>query len=289
MTHQSVSGRKSAREPRRGWRLQTLANARYSQSLERGLAVLRCFEKDRPVLGIADIADGLGMSRSTTHRYVITLVALGFLEQGPSRKYRLGLGVSDLGLAAIAGWEIRAAARPFLEELHARSSFPTSLAALDGEDVCWLDVVAEGTLPSGLGTPLLQPGTRTQAHCTAEGKLIMAFRPKPVRAALVAEMRLTKQGPNTITTKRGLLAELDSIRDCGFAVADEEQAAGVMSIAAPVRDHRDETIAALAVTAASSTIALGEMIDAVCGELVACAGQLTERIGPPPESDAGAT
>jgi DNA-binding IclR family transcriptional regulator len=62
----------------------------YSQSLQRGLAILRCFTPQHPILGVADISDELGMSRSTTHRYMVTLVALGYLEQGPGRKYSLG-------------------------------------------------------------------------------------------------------------------------------------------------------------------------------------------------------
>ena len=61
------------------WPLSRLGEPRYSQSLERGLAILGCFTPKRPLLGIADIADELGMRRSTTHRYVITLVALGYL------------------------------------------------------------------------------------------------------------------------------------------------------------------------------------------------------------------
>jgi DNA-binding IclR family transcriptional regulator len=56
-----------------------LQGSRYSLSLERGLAILGCFTPERTVLGIADIADELGMSRSTTHRYMITLLALGYL------------------------------------------------------------------------------------------------------------------------------------------------------------------------------------------------------------------
>jgi IclR family pca regulon transcriptional regulator len=52
------------------WSVPSLREPRYSQSLERGLAILSCFTPTRPVLGIADIADHLGMSRSTTHRYV---------------------------------------------------------------------------------------------------------------------------------------------------------------------------------------------------------------------------
>ena len=102
------------------WSIPSLREPRYSQSLERGLAILGCFTPERPVLGIADIADELGMSRSTTHRYVITLVALGFLEQGASRKYRLGLRVTDLGMSALNSTGLREHARPYLEELRQR-------------------------------------------------------------------------------------------------------------------------------------------------------------------------
>src|ERR1700691_5841431 len=89
------------------WSIPSLREPRYSQSLERGLAILSCFTPARPVLGIAAIADELGMSRSTTHRYVITLVALGYLRQGASRKYRLGLGVTNLGMAALSSTSLR--------------------------------------------------------------------------------------------------------------------------------------------------------------------------------------
>src|SRR3981081_4354996 len=103
----------SSSEP--AWSVPSLREPRYSQSLERGLAILGCFTPERPVLGIADIADELGMSRSTTHRYVITLVALGYLEQGASRKYLLGLRVTDLGMAALGSTGLREKAHPHLE------------------------------------------------------------------------------------------------------------------------------------------------------------------------------
>jgi DNA-binding IclR family transcriptional regulator len=101
----------------------TLREPRYSQSLERGLAILGCFTPDHPVLGIADIADNLGMSRSTTHRYVITLVALGYLEQGASRKYRLGMRVTDLGMSALNSIGLREHSHSYLEELRQRMSW----------------------------------------------------------------------------------------------------------------------------------------------------------------------
>jgi hypothetical protein len=73
---------------------------RYSLWLELGLTILACFTPERPVLGNAEIADTVGMSRSTTHRYARTLLKLGYLEQTRRRKYQLGTRVSDLGMSA---------------------------------------------------------------------------------------------------------------------------------------------------------------------------------------------
>src|SRR6476660_9593653 len=127
----------AASEP--AWSIPSLREPRYSQSLERGLAILSCFTPKRPVLGIADIADELGMSRSTTHRYVITLVALGYLEQGASRKYRLGLRVTDLGMSALNSTGLREHARPYLEALRQRTSSPVTLSVLDGPEILYVD------------------------------------------------------------------------------------------------------------------------------------------------------
>src|ERR1700680_1365122 len=135
----SKTPRSSKAGKERAWSIPSLREPRYSQSLERGLAILGCFTPERPVLGIADIADDLGMSRSTTHRYVITLVALGYLEQGASRKYRLGLRVTNLGMSALNSTGLREHAHPYLEELRQRTSYTTSLAVLDGSDIVYID------------------------------------------------------------------------------------------------------------------------------------------------------
>jgi IclR family pca regulon transcriptional regulator len=121
------------------WSVPSLRSPRYSQSLERGLAILRMFTPARPVLGIADIAGELGRSRSTTHRYVVTLVALGYLEQDVSSKYRLGLRVTDLGMSALNSTGLRKHAHPYLEELRQRTSYTTSLGVLNGPDLVYVD------------------------------------------------------------------------------------------------------------------------------------------------------
>ncbi|HTZ62705.1 MAG TPA: IclR family transcriptional regulator, partial [Solirubrobacteraceae bacterium] len=182
----------SSRPRRPAWSIPSLREPRYSQSLERGLAVLTCFTADGPVLGIADIADELGMSRSTTHRYVITLVALGYLEQGASRKYRLGLRVTDLGMSALNATGLREHAHPYLEELRQRTSYTVNLSVLDGAEIIYVDRARSyrrGQSKIDLG---LHPGSRLPAYCTAMGKLLVAYLPEPEQREVFGEMKLTK-------------------------------------------------------------------------------------------------
>jgi IclR family pca regulon transcriptional regulator len=265
------------REP--AWSIPSLREPRYSQSLERGLAILGCFTPQRPVLGIADIADELGMSRSTTHRYVITLVALGYLEQGASRKYRLGLRVTDLGMSALNSTGLREHARPYLEELRQRTSYTASLGVLDGGEVLYVDRARSfrrGQNQIDLG---LQSGSRLPAYCTAMGKLLLAFLPESQQRELLAEIKPSKRGPHTITAKKALRAELEKVREASFAVDDEELAAGLCAIAAPVRNESRDVVAAVNLAAPSSLIALEELIDALGPHLVSTADRISARLG----------
>ncbi len=261
------------------WSIPSLREPRYSQSLERGLAILGCFTPRRPVLGIADIADDLGMSRSTTHRYVITLVALGYLEQGASRKYRLGLRVTDLGMSALNSTGLREHAHPYLEELRQRTSYTTSLGVLDGTDVLFVDRVRSfrrGRNENGLD---LHTGSRLPAYCTSIGKLLLANLPEGEQRELIGQAKLTKRGPNTITSKKALREELEEIQAAGFAVDDQELAADVYAIAAPVRNEARDVVAAVNLAAPSSVISLEELVDALGPHLVSTADRISARLG----------
>jgi IclR family pca regulon transcriptional regulator len=261
------------------WSIPSLREPRYSQSLERGLAILSCFTAKRPVLGIADIADELGMSRSTTHRYVITLVALGYLEQGASRKYRLGLRVTDLGMSAMNATGLREHAHPYLEELRQRTSYTAALGVLDGTEVLFVDRVRSFRRgQSALGLDL-HAGSRVPAYCTAMGKLLLANIPESAQRDALATIRPTKRGPNTITSKKALRDEFDQVREAGFAVDDEELAAELFAIAVPVRDAGGDVTAAVGLSAHNSMISLEEMVDALTPHLVSTADRISARLG----------
>jgi IclR family pca regulon transcriptional regulator len=272
------ASKSSKTSPGPAWSVPSLREPRYSQSLERGLAILSCFTPTRPVLGIADIADHLGMSRSTTHRYVITLVALGYLEQGASRKYRLGLRVTDLGMSALNSTGLREHSSPYLQELRQRTSYTVSLSVLDGSDI--LLVNRARSFRRGQNVDFdVHAGSRLPAYCTSMGKLLLAHLPESCQRELFSSMKLTKRGPNTITSKKALRGELDEVRALGFAVNDEELAPGLYSISTPVRNSEREVVAAIAMAAPRSAISLQEMVDALGPHLVSTADSISARLG----------
>lgn len=268
---------KSTDEPARP--VPSLREPRYSQSLERGLALLGCFTPDQPMLGIADMATELGMSRSTTHRYAITLVALGYLEQGASRKYSLGQRVTDLGMAALNSLGLREPARPYLQELRQRSSYTVSLSVLQGAEILYVDRLKGYDRGAGRMTLDVAVGSRLPAHATAMGKLLLAHLPAAEQAEALRDLKLGRYGPNTIRSKKQLHNELEVIRERQIATNDEESAAELVGIAAPVHNEADEVVAAISLSVRLITASLGELVDRLAPHLITTADRISARLG----------
>jgi IclR family transcriptional regulator, pca regulon regulatory protein len=261
------------------WSVLGLGQLGFSHSLERGLAILECFTPEHPVLGIADIADSLGMTRSTTHRYSLTLVALGFLVQDTRRKYRLSLGVTNLGMSSLNSTSLSDHARPYLEELRQRTTFTVGLSELDGSEILYLDrarSLRRGQHKIDLN---LRPGSRFPAYCTSMGKVLLANLPAVEQQDLIRNMALVRLGPNTITSKSALHAELTHVLDEGMAISDEELIEGLVSIAAPLRTESREVVAAINLEAHTSMISLEELADALGPHLMATADNISARLG----------
>jgi IclR family pca regulon transcriptional regulator len=267
------------------WRIPDLSEPRYSQSLERGLAILECFTPDTPVLGIADVAEQLGMSRSTTHRYITTLLALGYLRQGARRKYRLGLRVTDLGMAALNETGLREHAHADLAELAQRSGYATSIAVLEDDEIVYVDRVRGFRRRQGVPGPDLQAGSRLPAYCTALGKVLLAHLPDHERREALSRAELKRRGPNTIVSKSTLRDELAQVIEEGIAVEDQELVGGRVAIAAPVFDEAGEIAAAIDLTAGSSGIAVEELADALGPHLISTADRISSRLGNRRESE----
>ncbi|HSZ70415.1 MAG TPA: IclR family transcriptional regulator [Solirubrobacteraceae bacterium] len=250
----------------------------HSQSLERGLGILACFAPESWVLGVAEIAERLGMARSTTHRYVTTLVALGYLERDDRRKYRLALRVTELGMSAASATTLREHAGDDLQELCRRTGFAVGLGVLDGSDVVVVEWL-RGTRGAHEALSKLNSGTRLPANCTALGKMLLAEIPPSNRCSLTDELVFERRGPGTLRSKAALHRELLQIGEAGLAVADEEFAEGLYAIAAPVRAHSRETVAAVGMAARASAISLEDLVDALGPHLISTADRISARLG----------
>jgi IclR family transcriptional regulator, pca regulon regulatory protein len=247
---------------------------RFSSSLRAGLALLACFSPEHPVRGIADMADELGLGRSTTHRYATTLTVLGYLEQGPSRKYRLAPRVADFGLALLDSLALRQHARDGLADLRAQSGGTVGLAIFDGSEVSYIDRLQShrrGQHAVDLGFGI---GSRLPVHCTAAGKVLVASLPDAELRGFVGKLQLDRRGPNCITTKKALLGELERVREEGLAVEDEELASGRRSIAGLVTGGPGELRTAVDVVVPADAFSRAELVAQVGPALRAVADQI---------------
>ncbi len=224
------------------------------------------------------MADELGMSRSTTHRYAITLVALGYLEQADRRKYRLTLNVCDLGMSALHSTSLREHAHPYLEELVKQDGFTVSVAVLDGPEILYVDHVRGFRRGQSLIDLGLASGSGLPLHCTATGKLLLAYLPNKLQSEMIRDLRLARPTTNKAPTKKALQAELEQIGEGGLAVADQELAQDLYVIAAPLRSFH-EVVAAVSMIAHSSMIALDEFVSRLGPHLTSTADRISARLG----------
>ncbi len=243
--------------------------------------MLRCFTPEHPELGITDFANKLKLSKSTVHRYASTLVTLGYLEQpSTSRKYRLGLNVADLGMAALNSTGLRDHARPFLEELRQTSGHTVSMAVLDSTNIRYVEHLPSFRREQTRIALDLHPGSTLPAYCTSMGKVLLANLPDDERNRRIDEMGdLIRHAQKTIASKRALHQELTQIREAGIAVNDEEYAPEIVSIAAPVRDDADDAVAAINITAHTSWISRDQLFKTCGPQLINTADLISARLG----------
>lgn len=215
----------------------------FIESLARGLDVLRCFQAGRPEMALSEVAAATGLARPTARRVLLTLQELGYVAAA-GRGFVLTPRVLELGTAYIGSQGLWDIARPHLEKLVARTHESSSMAQLDGSDIVYVARVAVPKIISFSVTI----GTRFPAPVTSQGKVLLA-------ALSPADLRdvLAQPGRSGITPRRersfdDLETELRQVRAHGWALADEELAAGIRSVAAPVRDGTGRVIAAMNVT-----------------------------------------
>ncbi len=246
--------------PRR--RIKLEPQPQTSRSLAYGVRLLACFSAEKPAWQLSELADEVGLGRSTTHRYAKTLVSLGYLEQDKQSRYRLARRAGEPGRAIVGTLRLEApAARTILEDLRDQTGHTVSLAALSGTHALYLQrFYAHG--PGQFEADLQQGvGVHVPVYCTAIGKALLTSLNETEQRALIASVTLEHEGPNTVRTKRELAEQIEYSRERGFAICDEEQEIGVRSIAAAVPQPGRSRPLAVGVTVPAGGYSVEEMVE----------------------------
>lgn len=215
----------------------------FVEALARGLDVLACFDADRRSMTLTEVATATDLARPTARRLLLTLEELGFV-RCTGHTFQLTPRVLTLGMAYVGSLGLWDVARPHMEDLVQRTGESTSMAQLDGSDVVY---VARVSVPK-LITLRVEIGTRFPASQTSQGKVLLAALPLAALTVALAEPSRSGLAPSVRTPTQELLDELAQVRARGWALADEELAPGVRSVAVPVRDGTGTVRAAMNVT-----------------------------------------
>ncbi len=214
-------------------------------SVARALDILDCLASRPGEMGVTEISRQLRVHKSTVSRMLATLETRGYVSQnGGSGKYCLGMRIVELASHKLEQLDLRAQARPFLEELARATGETAHLAVLDQGKVVYIDKV---DTPQTL-MMRSRIGYRVFAHCTALGKAILAMLPEAAVDQLIRERGLPRFTPNTIVDALALKEHLRNVRAQGFAVDDEEHEEGIRCAAAPVMNHVGNVVGALSVS-----------------------------------------
>jgi IclR family transcriptional regulator, pca regulon regulatory protein len=225
----------------------------FIEAIARGLDVIRAFGPGQPVMSLAGVAAASDLPRPTARRILLTLEQLGYVRQaggqpGSGAAHPQGVGgyeltprVLDLGMSYVLSrglWEV---ARPHMEALVARTRNSSSIAQLDGSDIVY---VARVAVPK-IVTLAVTIGTRFPAMQTSLGKVLLAALPPAEAERILAEPSRSGITPRWLPDAGERAAALREVRARGWALTDEQLAAGIRSVAVPLRDGDGRVIAVL--------------------------------------------
>ena len=212
------------------------------RAVERAVQILSAFDGEHEQ-GVSEIAQTAGLPKATAHRIIMTLSNTGFLERASDgEKFRLGLPLVGLGLGALHRLDVRRAARPYMQKLVDDFQEICTLGVFDRGQVLYVEVVHSNHAL----TIAARVGRHLPAHCTASGKVLLAFlAPETVEPVLGGP--LPAYTAKTVTAPEQLREELREVRQRGYALADQEFEVGIWAISAPVRDINQNVVGAMSI------------------------------------------
>ena len=224
------------------------------QSLERGLAVIRAFDAQRPELTLSEVAKICDLTRAAARRFLLTLADLGYV-RSDGRFFSLTPRVLELGYSFLSSLSVPEVAAPHLERLVAEVHESSSLSILDHDDIVYVARVPT----SRIMTVAITVGTRFPAYATSMGRVLLASLPPESLDAYLARVTPARLTSRTVPTADVLRHELAAVRSQGFAIVDQELEEGLLAIAAPIHDRSGAVAGAVNVSAHAARVTVDVM------------------------------
>ncbi|MEV5388380.1 IclR family transcriptional regulator [Streptomyces sp. NPDC052721] len=244
------------------------------QSVDRAVSVLEILAQ-RGEAGVSEVAAEIDVHKSTAFRLLGALEARGLVEQSGERgKYRLGFGIVRLASAVTGRLDITQQGHPVCERLAEEIGETVNIAVLQEHYAVNLYEVRG---PGAVGAHNWV-GQLTPLHATSSGKILLAYLPDKERAEVLAAAELRKLTPHTITARTRLEKHLAEARERGYAVTLEELEVGLHAMAAPVRAHHGEVVAALSASGPAYRFT-EERIRELAPVLIEGADEISRRMG----------
>ena len=213
--------------------------------LNKTFSILEILLQHGSAMNMTEISKKLGLYPSTIHRILDTLKYWGYVEQNTNtQKYQLGLKLLELGMAKLHQIDLVREVTPYLKELVKQYNETVHLGVLEEGEVLYL-AKEESSQTIRMISYI---GKRAPLHCTALGKVLLAYMSEEERKKILEEKELPRLTKNTITDKGELEKELDKIREQDFALDREENEKDVRCIGAPIRNYKGKVIAAISIS-----------------------------------------
>lgn len=242
----------------------------FVEALARGLDILAAFGADHRGMSLSEVAGAAGLARPTARRLLLTLEELGYV-RSRAGTFELTPKVMSLGMSYVSSLGLWDIARPHMEALVSRTGESSSMAQLDGADIVY---VARVSVPKLIALRV-DIGTRFPAVQTSQGKVLLAALPPDQVAAVIAQPSRSGLPPYIGRQAGPLRDELAEIRARGWALADEELAPGVRSVAVPVRDGSGTVRAAMNVTVHAAETSTQRLLHDHLPALLTTAGEIS--------------
>ena len=246
----------------------------FIQSLERGLAVINSFSRDRQTQTLSEVASEAGLTRATARRILLTLSELGYVRQH-GRGFALTPRVLDLGYSFLSSFRVVELAQQPMERLVDEVKESSSMSILDDTEIVYVARVPT----TRIMTIALALGSRLPVYPTSMGRVLLAGLSDEEVNEYLVKIELRRLTPHTVTDSRRFRSIITEVRESGYALVDQELEEGVRSIAAPIKNGRGETIAAMNVSCHASRIDVAQMRDDFRPRLLSTAAEISDRVG----------